>query len=188
MADQDSTPAVEVSPETKVEATKPTFGAWLKSFVYGIGNFCIRYPLATVATIFLIALAIFLLCFGQKFQIGGLLGSIWGRKPSTNPGIKVLPPENRVGPDGKPIPPGTPDAQGFTQTNAVIPIKDPGIFDDPNTIVIQHPDKGDVILPLPTGVKNTDVAQVIEVSPNVYQIANNDKGVDTSQILKDLGK
>jgi len=174
--------------ETKSAETKPTFGAWLKSLIYSIGNFLIRYPLATAATIFLIVAAILLAIFGQKFQIGGLLGKLWGKKPSTDPNIRVIPPPGRVDDKGQPIAPGTPDKEGYTQAAVVVPIKDPGIFSDPNTIVIQHPDKGEVTIPLPTGVKNSDVQQIIEVAPNVYQIANNDKGADTDQLLKDLGK
>ena len=175
---------------TAVVETKPTLGAWLKALLYRIGNFFIRYPLATVATILIVVAAIVMTVFGQDIQIGGLLGKLWGKiHPGDLPNapvVTVVP--GRVDNTGKVIEPGKSDDKGFTQAPVVLPIKDPSLFSDPTTVTVTHPDGHDVIIPLPTGVKNSDVKEVVLVSPNVYQIANNDKGVDAGKILEDLNK
>lgn len=192
MADQNSTQAGTdaPTPTTPVTQTKPTFGAWLKSLLYSVGNFFIRYPLATAATAVVVVGAVLLAVFGQKVQIGGVLGWLWGRThPRDLPNAPaVIPPPGRIDDKGDPIPPGTPDDGGWTQAPVVLPIKDPGILSDPTTVTVTHPDGKDVTIPLPKGVKNTDVQQVIMVAPNVYQIANKDTGVDAGQILEDLNK
>jgi len=160
----------------------------MKAFFQKVWAFTLKYPFAVVGTVLLVALAVTLAVFGQKLQIGGLLGLLWGKKDDTDPNIKVLPPPDRVDKDGKPIPAGESDDKGWTQAPVNVVLKDPGIFSDPNVLVIQHPDKGEVKIPLPTGVKNSDVKQVVEVAPNVYQLSNNDKGVDAKGLLEDLEK
>ncbi len=173
---------------------KPSFSAWLKAFwtrICGITKAVIQkielapihWPIATIVTIFLVAGATILLVSGKTFQIGGLLGKIWGSK-STGP--TLTPPPGRVDDKGNVIEPGTPDPVGFVQASVVLPVKDPGIFSNPNTVVVTKPDGNDVTLQLPTGVKNSDVQQVVMVNENVYQLANNDTGVDVKSILKEL--
>lgn len=158
-------------------------GLWSKVY-----NFALRYPLAIAGTLLLVVASVLLAVFGQKFQIGGLLGSLWGKKDSPDPNIRVLPPADRVDKNGKPIPAGESDDKGWTQAPVNVVLKDPGIFSDPNVLVITHPDKGDVKIPLPEGVQSADVKQVVEVSPNVYQLSNNDTGVDAGKLLGDLEK
>ena len=180
------------APTTQTTETKPTFGAWLKALLYRIGNLFIRYPLAMAAAALVIVGAVVLACFGQKVQIGGVLGWLFGRvhprdQPNA-PSVVVTPPPGRVDDKGQPIEPGTPDDKGYVQTPVVLPIKDPGILSDPTTITVTHPDGHDQTIPLPTGVKNKDVKEVILVAPNVYQIKNNDTGVDAAGILEDLNK
>ena len=157
-------------------------------FLSKVWGFTLKYPFAVVGTALLVTFAVLLAVFGQKIQIGGLLGLLWGKKDGTDPNVRVLPPPGRVGKDGKPIPAGESDDRGWTQTPVNVVLKDPGIFSDPNVLVITHPDKGEVKIPLPEGVKNADVKQVVEVAPNVYQLSNNDKGVDAGKLLEDLGK
>lgn len=158
-------------------------GFWSKVF-----DFVLRYPFAIVGSILLIATSVFLAVFGQKLQIGGLLGKLWGKEDETDPNVRVLPSSGRVDKDGKPISAGESDDRGWTQAPLNVVLKDPGIFSDPNVLVIDHPEKGEVKIPLPEGVKNADVKQVVEVSPNVYQLSNNDKGVDAGKLLEDLEK
>lgn len=160
----------------------------MKAFLQRVWTFTLKYPFAVIGTILLVAFAVFLAVFGQKMQIGGLLGLLWGKKDATDPNVRVLPPPDRVDKDGKPIPAGESDGKGWTQAPVNTVLKEPGIFSDPNVLTIEHPDKGEVKIPLPEGVKNSDVKQVVEVSPNVYQIRNNDKGVDAGKILEDLEK
>lgn len=158
------------------------------SFWSRVWAFTLKYPVAVIGTLLLVALAIFLAVFGQKVQIGGLLGLLWGKKDDTDPNVRVLPPPDRVDKDGKPIPAGESDDKGWTQAPVNVEIKEPGIFSDPHVITVTHPDKGDVKIPLPEGVKSKDVKQVVEVAPNVYQVRNNDKGVDAGKLLEDLEK
>lgn len=153
-----------------------------------IWTFTLKYPFAVIGTVLLVALAVFLAVFGHKMQIGGLLGLLWGKKDETDPNVRVLPPPDRVDKDGKPIPAGESDDGGWTQAPINMPIAEPGIFSDPKVIVIDHPEKGEMKIPLPEGVKSEDVKQVVEVSPNVYQVRNNDKGVDAGKLLEDLEK
>ena len=158
---------------------------YIKSFFHSLYSFAVKYPLAIAGTIALVVAAVFCSAFGKQFQIGGLLGRLWGKKESPID-VTVLPPSNRKDDHGTVIQPGTPDNKGWVQTPATIEIKDPGMFSNPSTIVIVHPDKGELEIPLPTGIKNKDVKSVVEISPDVYQIHNNDHGVDTADLLKKL--
>ncbi len=160
----------------------------MKEFFSKVWTFTLKYPFAVAGTILLVVLAVLLAVFGQKVQIGGLLGLLWGRKDEVDPNIRVLPPPDRVDKDGKPIPAGESDDKGWTQAPVNVPIAEPSIFSDPKIITITHPDKGEVKIPLPEGVKNEDVKQVVEIAPNVYQVRNNDKGVDAGKLLEDLEK
>jgi hypothetical protein len=173
-------------PTTQTEETKPTFGAWLKSLLYKVGNLFIRYPMATAATVLLVVGAGFMMAFGQKVQIGGLLGWLWNRNSHDPNAIVTTPPPDRKDSSGQIIQPGQSDSSGWVQTPVVVPIKPPSILSDPTTIKVTPPGKPDVIIKLPTGVKNKDVKQVVMVAPNVYQVHNHDKGVDAEKILKDL--
>jgi hypothetical protein len=160
----------------------------VKDFLKKVWAFTLKYPVAVIGTVLLVALSIFLAVFGHKMQIGGLLGLLWGKKDDPDPNIRVLPPPDRVDKDGKPIPAGESDDKGWTQAPINVPIQEPGIFSNPDVVVVKHPDKGEVKIPLPEGVKNKDVKQVVEVAPNVYQVRNNDKGVNAGKLLEDLEK
>lgn len=183
---------------TEVQETKPTFVAYVKSFFRSVGNFFfrsvgnffIKYPLTIAATLLLIVVASVMAIFGQSIQIGNLLSKLWGKaQPRELPDSPVVtPPPGRVDENGKPIEPGKSDDKGYVQTPVLLPIKDPGVFSDPTTVVVVTPEGKDVTIPLPTGVKNRDVKEVIMVAPNVYQIANKDTGVDAGKILEDITK
>ena len=161
---------------------------YLKALGNRLFQITIRYPLAAAATVLIVVGAVLITVFGKNIQIGGLLGKIWGKKPNVDPNIRVLPPTERVDGKGDVIPPGQPDDKGYVQTPASIEIKEPGLFSDDSTITIIHPENGEIVLPLPTGVKNKDVESVIEIQPSVFQIKNNDKGVDANEVLDILGK
>lgn len=151
-----------------------------------VWTFTLKYPLAIVGTILLGALAVCLAAFGRRIQIGGLLGALWGKGDGADPNVRVLPPQDRVDGNGKPIPVGESDEKGWVQAPINTVIKEPGIFSDPSVLVVEHPDKGEVRIPLPEGVRSEDVKQVVEVAPNVYEVRNNDKGVDAGKLLKEL--
>lgn len=148
----------------------------------------VRYPLATVATVFLVILAIILLTVGKRFQIGGILGMLWGKKSDTTPDLKVVPPPDRKDEKGETIQPGQSDDKGFVQVPVQVEIEEPWMFSDPNKITVVHPKRGKEVIELPTGVTNDDVKEIIEISPKTYQIKNNDKGVDAGKLLDELNK
>ena len=154
---------------------------WIKKIAGAVAMFILRYPLAAAITIILVVGAIFLKGFGSNLQIGGLLGKLWGKK---QPDVRNIPPEDRVDKDGKPIPVGESDEKGFVQAPATKTIKKPGLFSDPKAVVIIEPDGKEKKIPLPTGVKNKDVKEVVEIKPNIYEVKNNDNGVDTTSLLE----
>lgn len=159
------------------------FAAWTKvkkvaslAFVY-----VVHHPLALAATVFLLVAAVFCLVGGKTFQIGGLLQKLWGAKA---PDARGVPPASRTGADGKPIEPGQSDDRGFVQAPVSTQIVAPGILSNPDTITVVHPDKGQVTISLPTGVKNTDVKEVVEISPQVVETANHDSGVSSADLTR----
>lgn len=141
----------------------------------------VEYPLAVAAAILLIIGAIAMALAGHDVQIGGLLEKLFGKK-KTDPNIRVIPPSGRIDVNGDLVPLGESDKKGYVQAPINTKIVAPGVFSNPDTIVVVHPNKGEITIPLPVGVKNKDVSEVIEVQPNVYEIKNNDKGVDTSEL------
>jgi hypothetical protein len=159
---------------------------YLKALGRRLYQLLVRYPIAIPATIALVIAAIVLACFGQKFQIGGLLGKLWGKQPGVTPNIRTTVVAGRVDDNGKPIEPGKPDDRGFVQVPVSTEIKQPGIFSNPDTITIVDPDKGEVILPLPVGVKNKDVREVVKIGSDAYEIRNNDSGVDIDDVRDSL--
>ena len=161
------------------------FKQYLKALGLSIFKFAVRYPLAIAATVLLVLLAIFLAAFGQKFQIGGLIGSLWGKK---SPDLRPIPPPDRKDDKGNPILPGQSDDKGFVQAPVSTEIKKSGIFSDPNVVIVTHPSQGEIKIPLPTGVKNKDVSEVTIISPNVVEVKSNDKGISKIDLLhlKDL--
>lgn len=150
---------------------------WLKA----IWKWCITKPASFAAALLVIVGGIILVLFKKDLQIGGLLGSLTGKK---QPNLRAVVPEGRVDGAGKPILPGQSDQQGFTQAPVSATIQKPGLFSDPKTLVVEHPTKGKQVIALPTGVINKDVSEVIEISPDVYEVKNNDKSkVDTKRLL-----
>lgn len=162
-----------------------SFIAWSKARLKTIFTYAVHHPLALAATVFLVVAAAACLVGGKTFQIGGLLQKLWGTKPVDGRGV---PPASRTGADGKPIEPGQSDDKGFVQAPVSTQIVAPGIFSNPDTITVVHPDKGQVTVSLPTGVKNTDVKEVTEVSPDVYEVKNNDTGVKPATVGDLLNK
>jgi hypothetical protein len=157
------------------------FWTYLKSLGRRLFQLAIRYPLATAATVFVVIGAVLLMIFGKReIQIGGILGKLWGKKPIES---RVIPPEERTNPDGTPILPGQSDKEGFVQALPTTTIKKPGLFSDPKIVIIESGGK-EVKIPLPTGVKNKDVAEVTIIKPDVVEVKSLDKGVSTTQLVE----
>ncbi len=154
--------------------------SYVKAAGRSVWSYVLRYPLAAAATVFLVVAAVAVAASGKTLQIGGLLGRLWGSKKPDN--LRAVVPEDRKDADGNPVLPGKSDDLGFVQVPVSTEIKPPGMFDDPGTITVLHPEKGEVKLDLPTGVRNQDVREVIEVSPDVFEVRNKDKGVDKKKI------
>lgn len=159
---------------------------WIKKAATAAYKFMLQYPVAVVLTLVIVVGAGFLMMFGHTVQIGGILGKLWGKKPQL-PDIKSTVPSDRKDEDGKSIPIGESDDKGWVQAPVTTEIKEPGLFSNPGVVTVVHPEKGEVKISLPTGVKNSDVREVVEIRPDVYEVKRNDKGVDTKEVLDILG-
>jgi len=157
-----------------------------KSALKWAGKKLLAPGVGLIVALVVIALAVLLLSMGFKeLQIGGLLNWLLGKKGADAKVIDVANsvPPNRVDKDGKIIPIGTPDSKGDTQA-VVVPIQDPGLFSNPNTVVFTPPGADKPIeIQLPDGVKNQDVDKVIIVRPDVIAVTVKDNsGIPAQQI------
>lgn len=168
------------------EAPKPTFWqnawAWLKRVGRAIA--------APLPALILVAVAIVLVVLGfKKLQIGGLLNKLFGKDDTG--GKKVIDvansiPDGRVDQEGNLIPIGQPDSQGITQAK-VVPIQEPGLFDDPSKVKIVPPGETEPVeVKLPDGVKAHDVDKVVIVTPEVYAVTVKDTSKVTTKDVDDL--
>jgi len=168
-----------------VSDAEPTFWqnvwAWVKRVARAIA--------APLPAILLIIGAVFLVALGVKnIQIGGLLAKLFGKEGAGKKAVDVANtvPEGRVDKDGNIIPIGTPDSQGITQAK-VVPIEQPGLFDDPSKVKILPPDETKpIIVNLPDGVKAQDVDKVVIVRPEVYAVTVRDSSKVTTKDVDDL--
>lgn len=158
--------------------------SWLKKFT--------RWVYAPLVAILVVVGVFILVALGVKnLQIGGLLGKLFGKDGSDPKGKKAIDvansvPADRVDENGVIIKPGEPDSTGQTQA-IVVPIEEPGLFDDPGKIKVTPPgetEPTEVILP--DGVKAKDVDKVIIVKPNVYAVTVTDKSRVTAKDIDDL--
>jgi hypothetical protein len=130
----------------------------------------------------------------KNIQIGGLLGKLFGKDPQDGKkpiDVANTVPEDRVDENGVIIKPGEPDSKGQTQA-VVVPIEEPGLFDDPSKVKITPPgETKPIVIDLPDGVKAQDVDKVIVVKPEVYAVTVKDKsgikGEDIDSLLDKYG-
>lgn len=145
--------------------------------------------LAPLPAILIIVGAIVLVMIGTKnVQIGGILGKLFGKKDEGTKAIDVANsvPADRVDKDGNLIPVGTPDSQGITQAK-VVPIQEPGLFDDPSQVKIVPPGGTEpIVVKLPDGVQAKDVDKVIVVKPEVYAVTVKDSSNVSAKDVDDL--
>lgn len=149
--------------------------------------------LAPVVAVVVIAVAIVLVSMGFKeLQIGGLLGKLFGRTTDDSKKnidvINSIDP-NRIDKDGRVIPINKPDSKGDTQVQ-VVPIDQPGLFSDPNTVTFTPPNETKPVqIVLPDGVTSKDVDKVVIVSPGIHAITVKDSsGIDAKKIDDLLAK
>lgn len=167
--------------------TQPTFWQSAWTWIKRVG----RTLLAPLPAIIIVVVAIVLVVLGVKnLQIGGLLGKLFGKQDPAD-GKKAIDvansvPANRVDKDGNLIPVGTPDSQGITQAK-VVPIQEPGLFDDPTEVKIVPPGQTTpVVVKLPDGVKAADVDKVVIVKPEVFVVTVKDSSSVTPKDVDDL--
>lgn len=167
--------------------------AWskMKAALKWVGVRLMAPGVGLVAAAVVIVLGIILVSMGFKeLQIGGLLGWLLGKKSPEQKAIDTANsvPAGRVDKDGKIIPIGTSDSKGDTQA-VVVPIQNPGLFSNPNTVTFTPPGSDAPIeVQLPDGVKNKDVDKVIVVKPSVIAVSVKDGSGVSSQQVDDLLK
>ena len=170
---------------------EPSFGQLVLDKLKAIGKWCARNLAAPGVALLIVVGAVLLVAFGFKnIQIGGILGKLFGKKKPDAKAIDVANtvPKGRVDDKGKIIPQGEPDSKGMTQA-VVVPIKDPGIFSNPDTVVFTPPGEDKPVeIQLPDGVKAKDVEKVIVVKPEKFVVTVKDKSGISGQRLDDLLK
>ena len=173
-------------------AAEPTFWGTVWAKLRAAGHWAAIHLAAPGVALIVIIVAVLLVSMGFKeLQIGGLLGRLFGKKEPEHKAIDVansVDPD-RVDKDGKLIQPGTPDSKGQTQV-VVVPIKDPGLFSNPDTVTFTPPGKTDPIeVQLPDGVKARDVDKVVVVQPGKFVVTVKDNsGVPASKVDDLLAK
>lgn len=158
--------------------------SWLWSYVRAVakrvGDFMVSYPLAALVLVVLGGASILVAMTGRVLPIGGIMHKLFGKKEKSGPSPRNEVAEERTDESGKIIPPGKPDSEGFVQVPATETVEEPGPFDDDDKIVVVSPEGDKQELPLPDGVANKDVAEVVVIDPKVVEVGNHDRGTDTT--------
>lgn len=170
----------------------PSFWTTVWAHLKAWGTWCAHKLLAPGIALLVVVVAIILVSMGVKgLQIGGLLGKLFGKKPSgTAIDVANTVDPDRVDKDGRLIPPGTPDSQGATQA-VIVPIEDGGgLFSDPTTIRFTPPgEEKSREIKLPDGVTASDVDKVVIVQPDKFVVTVKDSsGISAGQIDDLLSK
>ena len=155
---------------------------YIKAAVSHAWKFVLKYPIAIPITALLVILAIIGMFFGSTIQIGGILGKLWGKNKSKTKRATIT--EHRVDKDGNKILPGESDDKGYVQSPVKVNIRKPSIFSDPSEIIIDDPDEGEIVIPLPEGTSNTEIKEVVRISPDTYEVQNNDSGISVYKLEK----
>lgn len=134
----------------------------IKMWAKGFYTWVIRYPLALVIAIFVIAGAAILMFFGagDRFNVGGILGKLFGTKPQTHANVV---------PDDRDVLIGTPDDKGWVQHKVEVLDVSSNPFRDKEVIHVKT-DDGITKVSLPQGVRDTDVDHVIVVGSGDIQV------------------
>lgn len=152
---------------------KSEWGHRIKNLGKKAFDWIVRYPVALIAAVAVIAFASFLMATGKgdRFNLGGILGKLFGledKKPDRMQRANAIP-EDRVDDEGNPIEKGEADKEGFVQ-NEVQPLdRSSNPFRDKSKVVIEDK-KGKREIKLPEGVFDKDVDRVLEIEPEVYGV------------------
>lgn len=158
----------------------------IRNKLLAFGKAALKWLFSPGAALIIILVALILAAIGIKnVQIGGLLGKLFGKKSPENRAIDTANsvPPNRIDNHGNIIPEGVPDEHGMTQVQ-VVPIENPGIFSNPDTVKFTPPGESkptEVVLP--EGVKAKDVDKVIVVKPGkIIVTVKNDSGINANKV------
>lgn len=143
----------------------------------------IRWPVAIIVGIVLIILVGPLMAAGVRFNLGGVLGWILGKRKDALPSVAVA---NSV-PKGRVIAISQPDKNGWVQIPQAELKTSKNPFRDKSKISLPSGEK----ITLPEGVHDTDVAEVVVVKPEVGAVVRLKDGptkIQTSSSVEDLLK
>ena len=145
-----------------------------KDFGKMVFDWIIRYPVALIAAVAVIAFASFLMATGKgnRFNVGGILGKLFGLNDNGPDRVERANkiPENRVDKEGDTIEKGEVDEEGYTQKEVRPLDRSSNPFRDKSKLVIRD-EKGEKKIKLPEGVLDEDVDKVFEIEPKVYGVA-----------------
>lgn len=137
----------------------------------------VRYPLALLVAVLIIAGVSLLLAsgYGDNFNIGGILGKLFGsrdrtRKDSPRVIVANSVPDDREDGSGDPIPIETPDERGIVQREVKVLDQPKNPFRDKSVLKIQDSLGEERTILLPEGVQDKDVDRVLEIRPAVYKV------------------
>ena len=168
-----------------------TFWAAFWTSLKGILSWMGRKLVAPGAALVVVIIAIVLIALGWKeLQIGGILSALLGRKDPARKAVDTANsiPKGRVDANGNLIPIGQPDSGGNVQVQ-VVPIQEPGMFDDPTVVKVTPPgETKPVEVKLPDGVKSSDVEHVIIAQPDVVAVTVKDSSGVSATTVDDLLK
>lgn len=135
-------------------------------------NWTLRYPLAIVLSVLIIlAIGVLLLTgVGDRFNLGGLLGKLWGDEAEDPIRVANEADEDRVDEDGNPIPQGEPDERGWKQERVKKIETRHNPFRDKSVVEVRDAKGEKRKIKLPKGVKDREVRDVIEVQPGEFEV------------------
>lgn len=158
------------------ESHAPKDGLWgtLKSGLAKFYTWFARYPLALMVAVLLVVgvvVAMFL-GVGDRFNVGGLLGKLFGSKDKSDDRVVVANsvPSKRVDAQGDPIPVGTPDDKGIVQRPVDVLEQPTNPFRDKTKLKIKTPEGEEKVISLPKGVEDKDVDKVFQIQPKVFKV------------------
>lgn len=185
-------PLQQVESVTTPSEVEPTFWQVVQTKTMVALKWLAKVLVAPGVALILVAIAVALVALGVKnIQIGGILGWLFGKKKPEATAIDVANsvPTDRVDTNGRIIPQGEPDSKGMTQA-VVVPIQNPGIFSNPDSVRFEDPHTSKVTeVTLPDGVKAKDVDKVVVIQPSEFVVTVKDtSGISAKHIDTLLSK
>lgn len=158
---------------------KQTFWETVGDFFKAIGRWIVRYPLALLASVAIILVAVLFMFAGKgdKFNWGGIISRLFGRDEETYSKVEIA---NQV-PEDREQEKGETDDRGFVQMEVQPLETSSNPFRDKSKIKVEKDGETETIK-LPEGVKDSDVQKIYRTESGEYKIKVKEKPED-----KDLG-